>query len=88
MAHCSSSEEDDKDDEKDDEDQKDLDHQPAVGGDGLEIFQDLRVCGLHIELGVFNVGVDSGRGREEVHRGRTYLKNSLGKNVNTFYWYW
>lgn len=66
MAQSSSSKEDDKNDEKDNEDQKDLDHQPAVGGDRLEIFQDLRVCSLHVELGVFNVGIDSGRGRKEV----------------------
>lgn len=68
-THFSSSKEDDKDDEKDDEDQKDLDHQPAVGGDGLEVFQDLCVRGLHVELGVFNIGIDSGRGREFFHSG-------------------
>lgn len=33
--------EDDKDDEEDYKDQKDLDHQPTVGGDRLEIFEDL-----------------------------------------------
>lgn len=66
MVQSSSSKEDDKNDEKDNEDQKDLDHQPAVGGDRLEIFQDLRVCSLHVELGVFNVGIDSGRGRKKV----------------------
>lgn len=38
MAQSSSSKEDDENDEKDDENQKDLDHQPAVGGDGLEVF--------------------------------------------------
>lgn len=52
------SEEDDKDDEEDDEDEKDLDHQPAVGGDWLEVFEDLCVGGLHIQLGVLHVGVD------------------------------
>lgn len=71
-ARFSSSKEDDKNDEKDDEDQKDLDHQPAVGGDRLEIFKDLSVCGLHVELRVFNVGIDSERGRrrEEVQQSR------------------
>lgn len=54
----SSSKEDDKDDEEDDEDQKDLDHQPAVGGDGLEVFEDLHVCSVHIQLGVLHVSVD------------------------------
>lgn len=52
------SEEDDKDDEEDDEDEKDLDHQPAVGGDWLEVFEDLCVGGLHVQLGVFHVSVD------------------------------
>lgn len=55
-----SSKEDNKDDEEDDEDQKDLDHQPAVGGDGLEVFEDLHVCSLHVQLGVLHVGVDPG----------------------------
>lgn len=54
----SSSEEDNKDDEEDDEDEKDLDHQPAVGGDRLEVFEDLCVGGLHVQLGVLNVSVD------------------------------
>lgn len=51
-------EEHDKDDEEDDEDQKDLDHEPAVGGDRLEVLEDLCVGGLHVQLGVLHVGVD------------------------------
>lgn len=43
-----SSEEDNKDDEEDDKDKKDLDHQPAVGGHGLEVFEDLCVGSIHI----------------------------------------
>lgn len=58
----SSSEEDDKDDEEDDQDKKDLDHQPTVGGDRLEIFEDLSVGSLHVQLGVLNVGIDPVRG--------------------------
>lgn len=65
-VHFSSSEEDNKDNEEDDKDEKDLDHQPAIGGDWLEIFQDLCVGGLHIELGVFNVSIDPVGGWEEV----------------------
>lgn len=54
----SSSEEDNEDDEEDDKDEKDLDHQPAVGGDWLEVFEDLCVGGLHVQLGVLNVSID------------------------------
>lgn len=43
-----SSKEDNKDDEEDDKDEKDLDHQPAVGGDRLEVFEDLCVGALHV----------------------------------------
>lgn len=57
-SSLSSSKEDNKDDEEDDEDQKDLDHQPAVGGDGLEVFEDLHVCSVHIQLGVLHVSID------------------------------
>lgn len=60
----SSSKEDNKDDEEDNEDQKDLDHQPAVGGDGLEVFEDLHVRGVHIQLGVLHVSVDPRTERE------------------------
>ncbi len=55
------SEEDDEDDEEDDEDQKDLDHQPAVGGDWLEVFEDLCVSGLHVQLGVLDISIDPAR---------------------------
>lgn len=41
MALLSSGEKDDEDNEEYDEDKKYLDHQPAVGGDGLEILEDL-----------------------------------------------
>lgn len=44
----SSSEEDNKDDKEDDEDEKDLDHQPSIGGNWLEVFEDLHVGSLHI----------------------------------------
>lgn len=54
----SSSEKDNKDDEEDDQDQKYLDHEPAVGGDGLEVFEDLHVSSLHIQLGVLHVSID------------------------------
>lgn len=54
----SSSEEDNEDDEEDDKDEKDLDHQPAVGGHWLEVFEDLCVGPLHVQLGVLNVGID------------------------------
>lgn len=59
------SEEDDKDDEEDDEDEKDLDHQPAVGGDWLEVFEDLCVSAVHVQLGVFNVSVNPEREARE-----------------------
>lgn len=54
----SSSEEDNKDDKEDDEDEKDLDHQPSVGGNRLEVFEDLHVGSLHIQLCVLDVSVD------------------------------
>ena len=60
------SKEDNKDDEEDDEDEKDLDHQPAVGGDWLEVFEDLRVGRFHVQLRVFNVGIDPARGAWQV----------------------
>lgn len=56
-------EEDDKDNEEDDQDEEDLDHQPAVGGDRLEVLEDLRVGRLHVQLGVLHVGVDPAVGR-------------------------
>lgn len=54
-----------EDDEEDDEDEEDLHHEPAVGSDRLEVLQDLCVCSINIQLGVFHVGIDSGgeRGR-------------------------
>lgn len=61
----SSSEEDNEDDEEDDKDEKDLDHQPAVGRDWLEVFEDLCVGALHVQLGVLNVGVDPVREWQE-----------------------
>lgn len=75
----SSSKEDNKDDEEDDEDQKDLDHQPAVGGDGLEVFKDLHVCSVHIQLGVLHVSVDPGTERDsKLNPFRLLLINVLG----------
>lgn len=54
-------EEDDKDDEEDDEDEKDLDHQPAVGGDRLEVFEDLCVGRLHVQLRVLHICINPAR---------------------------
>lgn len=51
-------EEDDKDDKEDDKHEKYLDHQPAVGGNWLKVFEDLCVSGLHVQLGVFYVSID------------------------------
>lgn len=44
----SSSKEDNEDDEEDDEDQKDLDHEPAIRRNRLEIFQDFSVRCLYV----------------------------------------
>lgn len=55
-----SGQENDEDDEEDDEDEEDLHHQPAVGRDRLEIFEDLPMSSLHIELSVLHAGVDPG----------------------------
>lgn len=66
------SKEDNKDDKEDDEDKKDLDHQPAVGGDGLKVFEDLCVGGLHVQLGVLHISVDPVReARQAVQWDRT-----------------
>ncbi|GCC40498.1 hypothetical protein chiPu_0024016, partial [Chiloscyllium punctatum] len=47
-----------EDDEEDGEDEEDLDHQPAVGGDGLEVFEDLGVRRCHVQLCVLNIGIN------------------------------
>lgn len=60
------SKEDNEDDEEDDEDEKDFDHQPAVGGDWLEVFEDLCVGRLHVQLRVFHVCIDPERGARQV----------------------
>lgn len=80
-----SSKEDNKDDEEDNEDQKDLDHQPAVGGDWLEVFEDLHVSSLHIQLGVLHVGVDSGTGQESrFNNSCSLLLIKVGRNISGY----
>lgn len=59
-------EEDDEDDEENYEDKKDLNHQPAVGGDRLEVFEDFRVSGLDVQLCVLHVGVNPAGKRQQV----------------------
>lgn len=54
---------DHKDDEEEYENAKDFNHEPSVGGDGLEILQNLAVRGFHVQLRVFHIGVDSERTR-------------------------
>lgn len=58
MSFSGLSKEDYKDDEEDDEDKEDLDHQPAIGGDRLEIFQDLCVGSFHIQLSIFHIRIN------------------------------
>ena len=48
-----------EDDEEDDENSEDLDHEPAIGRNRLEVFEDLAVSSLDIQMGVFNIGIDS-----------------------------
>ena len=50
--------EDNKDDEEHNEDQENLNHQPAVGRDWLEVFEDLAVCHIHVQLGVLHVSIN------------------------------
>lgn len=66
--------EDNKDDEEDDEDEKDLDHQPAVGGDWLEVFEDLCVGSLHVQLGVLHVSIDPVREAQQAVQWDRTLK--------------
>lgn len=73
----SSGQEHHKDDEEDDQNEEDLHHQPAVGGDGLEVFQDFRVGGVNVQLGIFHVGINSAgeakKGTDEGQRGLPIL---------------
>ena len=48
----------DKYDEEDDENSKDFKHEPSVGGDALEVFEEFRVCSLHVRLYVCHVCVE------------------------------
>jgi len=56
----SSRHKDDKEKEEEDEHSKDLDHQPPVGCDRLEILQDFVMAQLNIESSVVNVVVNPG----------------------------
>lgn len=60
--------EDDKDDEENGENEKDLDHQPTVRGDRLEVFEDFCVSGLNVQLCVFHIGIDPERRGEKEGR--------------------
>ena len=55
----SSGHENDEEDEEEDEDPEHLDHEPPVGGDALEVLEDLPVSGLHVHSCVVNVRVDA-----------------------------
>lgn len=69
---CSfSGKEDHKDDEEDDENEEYLDHEPAIGGDGLEVLQYLGVGHFHIQLGVLHVGVNPG-GQQETWKAHDF----------------
>lgn len=71
------SEEDNKDDEEDDEDQKDLDHQPTIGGNWLEVFKDLCVCGFYVELGVLNISVNPVKFKDTKKKNLKYIQVSI-----------
>lgn len=61
LSEGTSGEEDHKDDEEDDEDEEDLNHEPAVGRDRLEVLEDLRVGRLHVQLRVLHVSINPDR---------------------------
>lgn len=62
--------EDDEDDEENGENEKDLDHQPSVRGDRLEVFEDFCVSGLNVQLCVFHIGINpERRGEKEGRHG-------------------
>ena len=49
----------DERDEKDDEDGEYLDHEPAIGCNGLEVLEQLAVRLRHVQVDVVDVGVDA-----------------------------
>lgn len=53
-----SGKEDHKYDEEDHQYEEYLNHEPAVGGDGLKVFKDLGVGHFHVQLGVLHVGIN------------------------------
>lgn len=75
------SKEDDKDDEEDDEDKEDLDHKPAVGGDRLEVFEDLCVGRLHVQLGVLHISIDPAIRETGGLKWMQYLSKYLIKQI-------
>lgn len=44
-----------EEDEEEDKDGEDLDHEPSIGGDRLEIFEDFPMSRLHMEFSVQNI---------------------------------
>ena len=55
-----STQEDNEDDCEDQHHQEDLEHEPAVGGDVLEVLEQFSVCCLNIQLCLIYIGVDPG----------------------------
>lgn len=53
-----SGKEDHKDDEEDHQYKEYLNHEPAVGGDGLKVLEDLGVGHFHVQLSVLHIGIN------------------------------
>lgn len=53
-----SGKEDHKYDEEDHQHEEYLNHEPAIGGDGLEVFEDLGVSHFHVQLSVLHIGIN------------------------------
>lgn len=47
-----------KDDEEDHQYEEYLNHEPAVGGDGLKVFEDLGVGHFHVQLSVLHIRIN------------------------------